>query len=100
MAAVVDGDTIPLRQRGGAERPRPLGPDCRARAAPPWGEEAKAALQAMLTGEVTCEHVDADPRKDGFQEHDPYGRIVARCSVAGRDLGEAMIEAGHAKKWP
>jgi micrococcal nuclease len=61
---------------------------------------AKAALSKLLVGPVRCEVVDALPGQRGFQERDRYGRIVARCSAGGRDLGQAMIAAGHAVKWP
>jgi endonuclease YncB( thermonuclease family) len=31
---------------------------------------------------------------------DPYGRTVATCSVAGRDLGEWLVQNGLALDWP
>ncbi|WP_354172740.1 MULTISPECIES: thermonuclease family protein [unclassified Bradyrhizobium] len=31
---------------------------------------------------------------------DPYGRTVATCSVAGRDLGEWLVRSGFALDWP
>jgi len=66
IASVVDGDTIRCanveEQNGRVRLARINGPELRR----PGGEEAKAALQAMITGPVTCEHVDADPRKEGF----------------------------------
>ena len=31
-----------------------------------------------------------------IEDKDPYGRTVARCSVAGADLGAAMVSLGWA----
>lgn len=47
----------------------------------PGGPEAKAKMQALTSGHV----VHCDPKA-----RDKYARIVARCSVDGRDLGQAM----------
>ena len=43
----------------------------------PEGPVAKRALLAMLTGAVSCEQVDTDPRMAGYQQHDQYSRIVS-----------------------
>ena len=51
------------------------------------GDEATAALVALIDGrELTC----VEPDIDG------YGRIVATCAVAGRDIGSAMVRQGWA----
>ena len=75
-AWVVDGDTIVI----GRERVRIQNfnaPELHQ----PGGPEAKARMQALTLGkEVHC---------DG-KARDRYGRLVARCSVNGRDLGQAM----------
>ncbi len=100
MAAVVDGDTLRCanieQQNGRVRLARIAAPELRE----PGGEEAKQFLTDLLTGPVECEHVDASPQTAGFQQTDRYGRIVARCSVAGADLGEALIAAQHAEIWP
>lgn len=63
--------------------------------------EATAALAAMIAqGPVRCSPVDADPRKAGYQQTDPFGRIVARCRVGRADLGAALKRQGHAAVWP
>jgi micrococcal nuclease len=54
----------------------------------------------LAAGRWSCRIVDASPRYRGFQAQDRYGRPVVRCAVNGRDVGEAMIAAGHAKVWP
>lgn len=51
------------------------------------GDSGRDALKALIDGrEVFCQRRDTDT----------YGRMVARCSVAGRDLGRAMVEQGWA----
>jgi endonuclease YncB( thermonuclease family) len=51
------------------------------------GAEARRALVDLIgTNEVICR---------GW-ERDRYDRLLARCEAAGRDLGEAMVEAGWA----
>lgn len=53
----------------------------------PCGEASRRNLMALTEGRrVECEPLDQDR----------YGRTVARCLVAGLDLGEAQVEAGHA----
>ena len=65
------------------------------------GAEAKRALAAMIEGrEVRCRLVDADPRIEGFQARDRFGRTVARCEVGGRDLGASLVGSGLAARWP
>lgn len=87
MAVVVDGDTLRcanIEQRNGRVRLARINAPELTRGG---GEEAKAFLEGLLVGEVTCEQVDASPQVAGFQETDPYGRIVARCTAQGHDLG-------------
>jgi endonuclease YncB( thermonuclease family) len=99
-AAAVDGDTLRCANVAEANGRVRLARIDAPEMATPEGPPAKAALAAMLTGAVRCEQVDASPDWRGFQAHDRYGRIVARCSVEGRDLGAAMLRAGQAVKWP
>lgn len=59
----------------------------------PWrcGREAADKLTSLVAGQpVRCEQRDIDD----------YGRIVARCSVGGRDLSAAMVDAGLAIALP
>ena len=51
------------------------------------GPEAKAAL----------ERIAKEKRVECVADHRSYDRIVAACAVAGRDLGDAMREAGIAE---
>lgn len=85
--SVVDGDTFDL----GEHRIRLWGCDAPEiahgrRASQPYGDEAKARLQALIEGKaVACE---------------PKGRsrdrVVAQCRVAGRDLCSALVADGLA----
>ena len=91
-ARVIDGDTL----RIGATRIRLHGIDAPEAAQTCTSAEGAdfacgaVATQALVTvigeGRVACTPVDLDR----------YGRTVARCAVAGRDLGQAMVAAGYA----
>ncbi len=97
-ARVIDGDTIEI---GGA-RIRLQGidaPEQAQRCATPsgklWrcGRVATARLIAHLTGRsVSC--AGRSPRS-GI-ERDRYGRLIARCHVAGDDIGAWMVQSGWA----
>ena len=101
MAVAVDGDTLRCANVEGANgRVRLARIDAPERGEPGF-EEASAALAQLIEGrEVTCELVDADPRRTGFQSRDPFGRPVARCTADGVDLGTTLVTAGHATTWP
>lgn len=101
LAVAIDGDTLRcanIAQANGRVRIARI--DAPERGAVGF-EEARWALAGMIEGRtVRCKRVDADPRKRGHQASDPYGRIVARCEAAGRQLGPAMIALGRAQVWP
>lgn len=101
-AMAVDGDTLRcanLRDEVNG-RVRLARIDAPERGEPGF-EEAKRALAVMIEDKVVkCELVDADPRIPGEQARDRFGRPVARCTVDGRDLGQAMIDLEVAKHWP
>jgi endonuclease YncB( thermonuclease family) len=53
----------------------------------PCGEEARRELVRLVAaGPIACE----------VHGHDRYGRRLARCTVAGRDLGAALVASGLA----
>jgi endonuclease YncB( thermonuclease family) len=88
---VVDGDTL----RVGGERVRLFGVDapelsqmCGAEAPKvACGQLAARWLRSRVQGRVLrCTRVDTDR----------YGRLVARCSVEGSDVGRSIAEAGWA----
>jgi endonuclease YncB( thermonuclease family) len=91
-ARASDGDSLRL----GGERVRLLDIDapeldqtCRTGAGADWpcGAAARDAMARLLaSGKVACQ-----PR-----DRDRYGRLLAHCDVAGRDLGAAMVALGLA----
>lgn len=98
VTRVVDGDTLHVRLAGRDETVRLLGIDtpelhrpgtpveCGARA-------AASVLQRAAEGRRVS--VRADPTQD---ERDRYGRMLGYVETAdGRDLGEAVVEAGWAE---
>lgn len=90
-AQAVDGDSLDM----GETRFRLFGIDavearqtCN-RGGETWncGEDATIALRSMVDGKsVNCMQRGADP----------YGRVVASCTVNGRDLAEQMVRMGYA----
>lgn len=95
QVAVVDGDTLrmgALRLRlHGIDAPE-IAQDCTDGSGRLWacGAWAGAELTRLIAGrQVTCTAVD----------HDRYGRLVARCMVAGRDLGAALVGVGAARAY-
>lgn len=99
-ASVVDGDTLRcsnIEEANGRVRLARI--DTPERGEPGFNE-ASAALAAMIDGRtVSCELVDADPGREGFQKRDRYGRPVARCWTDQGDLGDRLIADGLALPW-
>jgi endonuclease YncB( thermonuclease family) len=94
-ATAVDGDTLAMT----GARVRLFGIDAPeksqtcARAGETWacGQEATAVLARLIDGkEVSCQQISIDR----------YGRMVAKCTVGNRDLGEMMVRAGLAIALP
>lgn len=95
VAWVIDGDTFRLN---GGERVRIAGidaPETRAdqakcRVEIERGRAATRAAVALLKGRtVSIERVGAS-----------YGRMVARVTLDGHDVGQDLIARGIAKPWP
>lgn len=83
---VRDGDTLELLGRA-IRLQGVAAPELRD----PLGAESRAALQRLVLGRtIAC-------APDGTRTH---GRIVAVCSVDGRDLGAALVAAGLARDCP
>lgn len=102
---VIDGDTLQCSHGPRVRLARIDAPEmpghCRAgrNCAPGDPFEAKAALVEVIgRRDLDCTPVSASPR--GGSALDRYGRIVARCSVNGTDLGEYMLAGGLAIEWP
>lgn len=89
---VLDGDTI----RIDGETIRVMNIDapeihpCRCQAECDLGYRAKEFTERFLSGPVTLERAS---------RRDRYNRVLAKVSVNGNDLGEALIGAGLARKW-
>lgn len=88
---VVDGDTL----RIGGETVRlhaidapEIGQSCANAAGRPWacGQAAAAALGRLAAEGLRCEG----------RERDRYGRLVAKCYAAGRDVGAELVRQGAA----
>ena len=94
-ARIIDGDTLAIGTAGGEAIVRLHGIDaperdqtCRVAGAPvACGAAATAALGDLIGGaRVACTAIDMDR----------YDRIVGRCHVGGRDLGEILVRQGAA----
>jgi len=86
-ALVVDGDGL----RIGEWEIRLLGIDAPELRDGTKGLRSRDELQALIAKRV----VECDG-----QYFDRYDRVVAICSVEGRDLGEGMLAIGWATAWP
>jgi endonuclease YncB( thermonuclease family) len=91
IASVIEGDILEIRgQRirlDGIDAPEPA-QVCRLDGKP-WmcGKAAAEALAHKIGGRpVSCEDLGRDP----------HGRILARCTVDGEDLGQWMLSNGWA----
>ncbi|HYE01425.1 MAG TPA: thermonuclease family protein [Alphaproteobacteria bacterium] len=88
---VTDGDSLWVAGRmvelWGIDAPEPDQACLRNGAEYDCGSEARDALGALVGGQVlTCAAVDRDE----------MNRVIARCSVAGNDLGALMVGSGQA----
>ena len=91
LARVIDGDTLEVNgvrvRLDGIDAPEQDQP-CRSRGRR-WlcGLEAARVLSNLLRGgQVACE----------VRGRDQYGRVVATCSIGGRDINAWMVEEGWA----
>lgn len=90
-ARAIDGDSLEVNgaevRLHGIDAPE-YGQSCRLQGRRwPCGREAKQALASRIRGKrVACE----------VRDRDSYGRLVATCSIAGRDLNAWMVEQGWA----
>lgn len=95
-ASVIDGDTLDIQGQRirlwGVDAPESRQTCERAGQAYRCGQEAANRLDAWLAGRtVTC-------RAEG--RADRYGRMVARCTVGGRDIGGWLVTQGLALDYP
>lgn len=86
IIAVLDGDTVLIRQGGGVRKIRLAGIDAPEKAQP-FGAEATQSLAGMVLKRevwVSTEAVDV------------YGRLVARLFVDGGDVNAEQVRRGYA----
>jgi micrococcal nuclease len=88
VARVIDGDTIELET---GERVRYLMIDTPESTTKHecWGEEAKAANQALVEGKLITLRYDVECT-------DSYGRLLAYVELSGQSINRVMLERGHA----
>lgn len=60
-------------------------------ASEPGAQAAKSRLYTLTRGRVTC--------KPAGNQHDRYGRTIARCFSNGSDLGAQLLREGMACRW-
>lgn len=90
-ARAIDGDSLEVNgaevRLHGIDAPE-YGQSCRLQGRRwPCGREAKEALASRIRGKrVACE----------VRDRDSYGRLVATCSIAGRDINAWMVRQGWA----
>lgn len=93
-ARVIDGDTIDLS----GQRIRLFGID-----APEKGQVCDNRGQVRDCGawsaRVLRDLIGNDPVQCRARDTDRYGRTVATCTVAGRDIGEMMVGQGAARAY-
>jgi endonuclease YncB( thermonuclease family) len=95
QASVVDGDTLEIQgtriRLWGVDAPESI-QLCRGEDSSQYrcGAQAATELDAFISRRpVSCSLVNLDP----------YGRVVATCSVGGIDLGEWLVRKGLALDW-
>lgn len=92
---VVDGDTIWLQgvnlRLESYDTPEPYNDICGGRAEVALAHQASARLLQLL---------NSNPFTLETGGEDRYGRVLATIRVAGRDVGDFLIEEGLARPWP
>ena len=96
-AAAMDGETMRCANIRLADGRVRIAGIAAPAASTPQGRKATDLLGALLHGAIECRQIDGSAVVDGFQQTDPRGRILAHCSVDGRDLGDMLVRAGVAR---
>lgn len=84
---VIDGDSFYLDRAGQPPLPLRISNIDAPELCQPWGEEAKAALQALVLNQTVTARTAGRDRQ---------GRTLARVRVGERDVGERLVSDGHA----
>jgi micrococcal nuclease len=99
VVSIVDGDTIKVRIGGKTETVRLIGidtPETKKPGTPVqcWGVEATKATNKLLNGATVTLTMDKVAGN-----RDRWGRMLRYVSVKGRDVGNALIQGGHARAY-
>lgn len=88
VTSVVDGDTLWVRRSSGdpGVEIRLEGIDA-PESCQRWGVQSRDALRGLLLGQRVLVYERA---------RDAYGRVIARVSLGGRDVGAWLVANGHA----
>ena len=92
VTRVIDGDTVEIEDaEGETHRIRYLMIDTPESTTEQecWGEEAKAANEALVEGQTVQLSYDVECT-------DKYDRLLAYVSLGGQVINEVMVERGHA----
>jgi len=88
VVSIGDGDTLRVRLDGEVRSVRLACIDAPETAQSPWGQQARAQLQALLPlGSAVEVHSTTSDR---------YGRLVAQLSRGGRNVNQALVASGAA----
>ena len=88
VVSIGDGDSLRVRLGGEVRSVRLACIDAPERAQSPWGQQARAQLQALLPLSAAVEVRSTTS--------DRYGRLVAQLSRGGRNVNQALVASGAA----
>ena len=88
VVSIGDGDTLRVRLGDQVRSVRLACIDAPERAKSPWGQQARAQLQALLPLGAAVEVRSTTS--------DRYGRLVAQLSRGGRNVNQALVASGAA----
>lgn len=89
---VIDGDTFEVLYKGDPDKVRIANIDA-WELKDPGGPQAKAYLRRLIEGKVV------QLKTDRARLRDRYGRLLARVYLDQLDVGQEMIDRGHARPW-
>ncbi len=92
VVRVIDGDTFVVEYDGEPTSVRIHGIDAPERGEP-GHDAATAALRELIAGQTVLLEFPAEHKRDNF------GRLLARVTVDGRDVGAVLLERGVAEPY-
>lgn len=91
-ASVIDGDTIEIA----GQRIRLHGVDAPEKGQPCFGADERPYRCGPIAANALDEFIGQSPVSCHERATDRYGRLVADCSVGGRDIEEWLVRNGYA----